>query len=940
MAEQQNNPLLVAALGYARRGWRVLPCRETVKPEEIDKQVSKKAYIKDWPNKATTDEAKIREWWKKWPNALIAVCTSNTDLLVIDLDEGFNDDGSKKEGIKNFEKICKAHNYTPHTLTEVSPRGGKHLFYKKPKEVKVPKTDSKVATDIDVRGEKGYILVSPSYVFPHKEKKNGKIIDITGGQYKIIDESVEIEEAPQWLIKLCIDAASKNNEAKNIKQASVPQNFYQNIILNKDQNKIAYLNQVLSELDTLRSTPQGQRNNCLFKVAIRLFEFVKGGELAELPVRQQIDVACNQCGLYSNSEETVKTGNTLASAWSGASAKTVPDNPRFFSVVRVFAFHAEKDSGLKIESVIETSVPGFYLITEGERAGLWVEKYEGQAKDGEQKKPEQIRLGPVLEVLADSSTSSSENWSVLTRWKDRRGTEHKRLIPKAALVKKDPQSWLGDILASGGWTPSTSNMATGYIKKYLQASLPEKIIHQVERSGWHDMAFILPTEAIGKASNEEIFFDGIENTAFEKNGTLEEWKASIGEMSKGNSRMLFAVSAAFVAPLLGPCDAESGGVIFVGDSSTGKTTIEQAAASVWGKGSESGGYIKTWRATANALEGIAAEFSDCPLCLDELGQVNARELGEMAYMIANGQGKARAKRSGATRQIKTWRTLVIGTSENSMKEIIEGNGGKTKAGQEVRFVCIPADAGAGMGAFENLHGQQDAGSFAKAIKAATVENYGHASTAFIEAFIAHREEVIKKTRTALTKQISMIFPSPEACTAADGQVIRVAARFFLIGLAGEFALKWEIVPWTQNEAFNAAKRCFCDWLAERGGTGSAEETSILRDVISFLMQNGQSRFQKMGEARGDSDDKILNRVGFREVKGVSEGSEKTHFYILPELFHEICAGHNVETAKRVLKEHGLLIPGKAGKNTKNKRLPGFGQKKCIELVMGSDDVDS
>ena len=66
---------------------------------------------------------------------------------------------------------------------------------------------------------------------------------------------------------------------------------------------------------------------------------------------------------------------------------------------------------------------------------------------------------------------------------------------------------------------------------------------------------------------------------------------------------------------------EGGGLNLFGQSSRGKTTCLQAAASVWGRGATPG-YVRAWRATANELEGAAAQSTDTFMVLDELGMVN------------------------------------------------------------------------------------------------------------------------------------------------------------------------------------------------------------------------------------------------------------------------------------------------------------------------------
>ena len=166
---------------------------------------------------------------------------------------------------------------------------------------------------------------------------------------------------------------------------------------------------------------------------------------------------------------------------------------------------------------------------------------------------------------------------------------------------------------------------------------------------------------------------------------------------------------------------------------------------------------------------------------------------------------------------------------------------------------------------------------------------------------------------------------------ASGQVQRVAKRLLLCAVAGEMATEWGIFPWTQGGALDAAQRCFQAWLSLRGGMGSAEDSAILSDVCRFLEANGASRFQDVQNPSAI----CVGRVGFRRT--VSNGTE---YYVLPESFKsEVCSGHNPNHAAKVLKEHGLLLPGD-GRNIMRKppvALPDFGRKRCYVLFVGGED---
>ena len=144
-----------------------------------------------------------------------------------------------------------------------------------------------------------------------------------------------------------------------------------------------------------------------------------------------------------------------------------------------------------------------------------------------------------------------------------------------------------------------------------------------------------------------------------------------------------ALSAAFAGPPLHLAGLEGGGLNLFGQSSRGKTTCLQAAASVWGRGATPG-YVRAWRATANGLEGAAAQSTDTFMVLDELGMVDSRDAAQALYGLANGQGKQRATRDGSAREPKSWRVLFLSSGELPVDaKLSETPGRKARAGQLV-----------------------------------------------------------------------------------------------------------------------------------------------------------------------------------------------------------------------------------------------------------------
>ncbi len=123
-------------------------------------------------------------------------------------------------------------------------------------------------------------------------------------------------------------------------------------------------------------------------------------------------------------------------------------------------------------------------------------------------------------------------------------------------------------------------------------------------------------------------------------GTLDEWRAEIAGRATGNSRLILGQSLMFSGPIFGLFESEPIGIHLVSLSSTGKPTVTVSAGSVWGGGGRNG-FAQSWRATSNGLEGIAKAHSGTALCLEEIGEVDAKEVGSIAYMLTENVDEVR-----------------------------------------------------------------------------------------------------------------------------------------------------------------------------------------------------------------------------------------------------------------------------------------------------------
>ncbi len=541
----------------------------------------------------------------------------------------------------------------------------------------------------------------------------------------------------------------------------------------------------------------------------------------------------------------------------------------------------------------------FFIRESGRNPGLFKQETKGEETFD-------LRIGPPLRIIGKTSDDGSDNWGTFLAWKDLAGVEHRWALPDDLLQGQGRE--YAQILARGGYSIAPGQAAK--FAAFIQGIRTTRFVTCVPRIGWHERAYVMPDLAYGVPADTVVLQSARHVGMFRTGGTLEGWK-EIVSLCAGNSRLVFALCAAFAGPLLRVAGIEGGGFSFEGGSSSGKTTALQVAASVWG-GPE---HVRSWRITDNALEGVAALHNDNVLILDEVGQVSASVLSDSAYMLANGQAKGRAGREGNMRRVLTWRLLFLSSGELGLADKLAENGMKSRGGQEVRFVGIPVDKGM----MAELHGLPGAGAVADRIKTLCAEHYGLAGREFLQWLCPRREEVGKDIREHLTALVDRLCP-PEATE----QVRRVAKRFCLVLGAGLAAQRAGLIP-SDMEIIPAVQSCFDDWLAARGGSGASEDAAILSAVRLFIEQHGASRFQDADNPNAT----CINRVGFRRKMG-----DETEFVVLPESFRaEVVKGYSERRAARVLAESGWLQTSTDGRLKCERRLPGIGKTRAYILTM-------
>ncbi|WP_019102715.1 DUF927 domain-containing protein [Chromobacterium haemolyticum] len=568
----------------------------------------------------------------------------------------------------------------------------------------------------------------------------------------------------------------------------------------------------------------------------------------------------------------------------------------------------------------------------GQRDGVyWVPP----AEDGKDPAPPWWLASP-LHVLAETRDAQQSNWGRLLEWRDNDGHAHRWACPVEMLAASDTTDFRRE-LVRGGLTISTSTKArlklVDYVLSHRQAAATR--LRCVSRIGWHDLRYVLPDQVFGQQDGEGVIYQGADSGDFDQAGTLAQWQAHVAAAAAGNSRIVFAIAVAFAGVLADMAGESGGGFHFVGTTSKGKTsTLLDPAASVWGHPDQ---FAKKWRTTQNGLEALCLGRNDGLLILDELAQIAAADAGGAAYLIANGQAKARMSKEGGNRPAHTWRVMLLSAGEIDLAQHMAEAGKHAKGGQIARLPAIPADAGAGLGTLEQLHQHDNGQAFADTMKAHTRQFHGTAGPAFLAALTP--PEALDEIRHDIKASITGLIEFLGVPAGAAQEVGRVAARFALVAFAGELATRYGVTGWRPGEAAQAARRCFREWLAENNTGMAADDRALFAQVSGFMQAHSSTRFPPH-DAAPEVLARHLNRAGFTftDDQGVLQ------FWVLSEPFKkELCRGYTPLIAARALLRCGWLLPGDTEGNkrrsTRKKRIKALDSATVNVYVLTSATLE-
>jgi uncharacterized protein (DUF927 family) len=469
----------------------------------------------------------------------------------------------------------------------------------------------------------------------------------------------------------------------------------------------------------------------------------------------------------------------------------------------------------------------FYPVNDKQKTGRIVNPlFVSTVEDGLQAidpsdSEKRTRVGLHMQATAYINSPDQNGAALLLEFSTIRGEVRKVTMLRSSL-SGNSEALIADLLANGyNFQRGQKWALLGYLQG-LGGDI-EKTYTVTDTTGWIGDSFVAQTKTYG---DESIRFRDVENvkdTTCGTSGTLQGWIKYVAKLCGGNSRAIFAIGVAFAAPLLARLGFEGGGFHFHHLTSVGKTVLLLIAASVGGIKR-----IPRWNVTQVGLEAIAVAHSNMLLPLDEIGEADDRLVGKLAYMLANGVGRAKGNRDSTNRTIKTWKLLFMSTGEIKMSDYLKQAGLDPKGGMEVRMPDIPAASpDSTYGVFDYIHEAKDSKEFAQALEANTAENHGTAMDAYLSRLVPDLNE--DGAVEALRKRVALV-SSELTVNVTDNAVRRIADRFAIVQVALGLAHSYGLLPFPVEQIAGAVKKVFQDWLVARGGEGSIELKNAVKKL--------------------------------------------------------------------------------------------------------------
>ncbi|MGO4512068.1 DUF927 domain-containing protein [Bradyrhizobium sp. 2TAF36] len=426
-------------------------------------------------------------------------------------------------------------------------------------------------------------------------------------------------------------------------------------------------------------------------------------------------------------------------------------------------------------------------------------------------------------------------------------------------------STIADALGNRGYLWPPDGVSALDILKVVVAKIPSRRFVYVGAPGWYEngTAIITPLRQYG--GTKRILIDpdtGAHLALYTKGpGSLKGWRNTVGKLARKSTGLRLSIAAALAAPLLRPLSMDSFALNLFGPTSTGKSSLLCAAASVPGLNNENG--LPKWSDSEAALEELAVGHRDGLLPLDESGDEDNKvalhvKAKQLAFLFSRNRARNLDKNYQRTINLtaREFRVIVLSTSEFALKTIAEVAGQARIGGEVVRFIDMPVVEPGSIGVFDGVKvpSGREAGEFgrilADKLRRDALANQGFAMDAFLKNFMRDPEAALARIKHHIGQ-----FSEQSSLRLETGPAQRIGANFSVLYAAAALGIEYGILPWKKKATRAAIEKSMASALAVIGSSQQPIHPALaprtikdvarrLRDILDHLtlvpVKKGQS----------------------------------------------------------------------------------------------------
>ncbi|PZO72277.1 MAG: hypothetical protein DI640_12950 [Sphingomonas taxi] len=162
---------------------------------------------------------------------------------------------------------------------------------------------------------------------------------------------------------------------------------------------------------------------------------------------------------------------------------------------------------------------------------------------------------------------------------------------------------------------------------------------------------------------------------FKLNGSVETVKRALQEVwDQGSDEFRLCVMLGVGAPFTYKTSVNGIFVTIYGSTGQGKSLVASTVSGIWGNGDTSAAHITT-NDTTNARYAVLEQMHNLPVIHDEITNLfrsfnYSPDCGHYIYEVVNGNGKNRSTKTGGLQEMRRWSTLLLGTSNVSLRSVV------------------------------------------------------------------------------------------------------------------------------------------------------------------------------------------------------------------------------------------------------------------------------